>query len=314
MGEGATLGEGARPRVSAIVCTYNRAGRLERCLRSLACQVPPPGGLEIVVVDDGSADGTARLCERLAGEVANLRYVSCGANRGLATARNVGMRAARGDLLLYTDDDCTAEEDWALRMSEALEREPLVAGAVGSAPGGYVQLCHNVGHFYGYMPCQPARPVVTMAGANMGFRRADLERLDGFGEGIRCAEDMELALRAREQGYRPVFCPQAVVLHDPGRNSLRGILHYAMKHAASTVHLRNEHRALLHTPWLLRSPVLLVLASPVVALVVTLRIYLSAGALARRAYTAPVVYALKVAWCVGAARGLRSPSEVYQNA
>lgn len=314
MGEGATPSDAARPRVSAIVCTYNRAERLERCLRSLARQTPPAGGLEIVVVDDGSTDGTQQMCVRLAGEMPNLRYVSCGANGGLASARNVGLRAARGELLLYTDDDCIAEQDWAVRMSEALEREPMVAGAVGSAPGGYVQLCHNVGHFYGYMPCQRARAVVTMAGANMGFRRADLERVGGFGEGIRCAEDMEMTLRARELGYRPVFCPQAVVLHDPGRNSLRANLRYAMRHAASTVHLRNRYRAMLHTPWLLRSPALLVLASPAVALLVTLRIYLSCGALARRIHTAPVVYALKVAWCVGAARGLREPQEVYQNA
>ncbi len=314
MAEPETSEAGARPLVSAIVCTYNRAQRLERCLRALARQVPPPGGLEVLVVDDASADETPQVCQRLAGQMPNLRYVSCGENGGLASARNVGLRAARGELLLYVDDDCIAQEDWALRMSEALEREPLVAGAVEAAPGGYVQLCHNVAHFYGYMPCQPAGPSFSMAGANMGFRRADLERLGGFKDGVRCAEDMEMALRARAGGYSPRLCPRAVVLHDPGRNSWRVIFRYAMRAAATTVHLRNRHRAMLGTPWLMRSPVLLVLASPVIALVVTLRIYLSSAALARRFYTAPVVYALKVAWCIGAARSLHKAREVYQNA
>jgi len=314
------MAEDARPKaaegplVSAIVCTYNRAQRLERCLRALGRQRPLPGGLEILVVDDGSTDETPQLCRRLAEELPNLRYVSCGVNKGLGTGRNVGMRAARGKLLLYTDDDCIAQEDWALRMSEALCREPMVAGAVATAPGGYVQLCHNVAHFYGYMPCHAAGPSYSMAGANMGFRRGDLERLGGFSEGMRCAEDMEIALRARERGYQLCFCPQAVVLHDPGRSSWRVIFRYAMRHAATTVHLRNRHRALLRTPWLMRSPGLLVAASPAIALVVTLRIFLSSGMLARRFYTAPVVYGLKVAWCIGAARGLRNPPEVYQKA
>jgi len=314
MADGERAGACARPLVSAIVCTYNRAERLERCVRALGRQRPPAGGLEVVVVDDGSTDETPRVCRRLAEEMPNLRYVSCGENRGLGSGRNLGMRTARGDLLLYTDDDCIAQEDWALRMAETLERHPVVAGAVAMAPGGFVQLCHNVGQFYGYMPCHRAGPAFSMAGANMGFRRGVLERLGGFGEGIRCAEDMEMALRARSQGYQPYFSPDAVVVHDPDRRSMRVIFRYAMQHAAATVHLRNRHRAMLRTPWLLQSPALLLAASPLIALVVTMRILLSSGVLARRFYTAPVVYALKVAWCIGAARGLLNPPEVCQNA
>jgi GT2 family glycosyltransferase len=307
MAEVEKAGEGARPAVSAIVCTYNRAGRLERALRALGRQTPPPGGMEIVVVDDGSTDETPQVCERLAGEMANLRYVSVGANRGLSRARNKGAAEARGEFLLYTDDDCIPEPDWAVRMAQSLQEEPVMAGAVATTYGDYVQLCHNIAQVYGFMPCQRAGPVALLAGANMGFWRGALEEVGGFREDLRYAEDMDFALRARAHGYRPYFNPDAVVTHEPGRTTLRAVFAYAMTHAASTIHLRNAYRSTMGTPFVLRSPVLLLCAAPVIALAATLRIYLSSAALARRFATAPVVYALKVAWCVGAARGLRHP-------
>jgi cellulose synthase/poly-beta-1,6-N-acetylglucosamine synthase-like glycosyltransferase len=216
--------------------------------------------------------------------------------------------------LLYTDDDCIPRPDWALRMVEALSQEPVVAGAVTPSHGSFVQLCHNVAQFAGYMPCRKAGPVAFMAGANMGLRRSVLEEAGGFCEGMRCAEDMELCLRLRARGYRPHFSPDAVVAHDPDRRRLPVIFRYAMEHAATTVQLRDKHRSMLRTPFVLRSPLLLLAASPAIALVVTVRIFLGSGAPARHFYTAPVVYALKVAWCIGAARGLRHPVEVYQNA
>lgn len=307
-------GECARPAVSAIVCTYNRAGRLERALRALGRQTPPPGGMEIVVLDDGSTDETPQVCARLAGELGNLVYVSGGANGGLSRARNMGAAAARGEFLLFIDDDCIAEPDWAVRMTESLRAEPVVAGAIGTLYGDYVQLCHNIAQLHGFMPCQKAGKVALMAGANMGFRRAALEEVGGFREGLRYAEDMDIALRAREHGYRPYLNPDAVVTHDPDRSTFRAIFAYAAAHAARTIHLRNAHRASLRTPFVLRSPVLLLCASPVIALAVTLRIYLSSAALARRFTTAPVVYALKVAWCIGAAQGLRHPPATPETA
>ena len=258
MGEGATLGEGARPRVSAIVCTYNRAERLERCLRALACRCRRRAAPR----DRGRGrrlDGRHAAALRAAGRrvAATCATSPAAPTAALPRPATVGVKAARGELLLFTDDDCIPQEDWALRMAEALERQPLVAGAVAAAPGGFVQLCHNVAQFYGNMPCRPAGPAASIAGANMGFRRDALAELGGFAERIRCAEDMEIALRARARGCPPHFCPEAVVLHDPGRHSVRAMFRHATEHAAATVHLRNRDRQLLRTPWLLRSPVLL---------------------------------------------------------
>jgi GT2 family glycosyltransferase len=302
---------GSVPSVSVVICTHNRAGRLERALRALGAQRRPAGGFEIVVVDDGSSDETPQVCRRLAARMPDLRYVSTGENLGLSPARNRGVAAARGDLILFVDDDCIPAPDWVLRMTESLRRRPVVAGAVATPSGGFAKLCHNVAQFYGFMPCQRAGPVALIAGANMGFRREVLEDVGGFRDSRGYAEDIEFILRARARGYAPYFDPRAIVTHDPDRSTLRGIFAYSASHAASTVHLRNTYRDVLHTPGLLRSPVLLLAAAPAIALAVTLRIYLSSPWLARCFWTAPIVYGLKFAWCVGAAQGLRHPPVEY---
>ena len=292
--------------VSVIVCTRNRARLLSRNLESLARQDLPATEFETIVVDDGSEDDTAAVCESARRELRNLRYVATGAHVGLARARSVGVQAAGSDYLLFTDDDCIARSDWARRMRDALRTEEIVAGAVDSPRDNYLKLCHNIAQFHEFMPGRKAGPGTFIAGANMGFRRSVLDALNGFDCTARCAEDMELILRACSREHRPHFLPEAVVTHDPERTSLRSIFRYAVEHAATTIHLRNRYRRILRTPFLLRSPLLLIIAAPVIALKVTADVYFRNPLVARLFWTMPTVYALKVAWCFGAARGLRA--------
>ena len=98
------------PRYSVVVPAYQAAGTLDACLAALARQTVPPGSYEVIVVDDGSTDGTASIAE--AAGVTLLRQDHAGA----AAARNCGAVAARGDLLLFTD--C------GLRPRAELDRRP----------------------------------------------------------------------------------------------------------------------------------------------------------------------------------------------
>jgi hypothetical protein len=86
---------------------------------------------------------------------------------------------------------------------------------------------------------------------------------------------------------------------------LAAVLKHASEHASKTILLHNQYDALLQTPFVLRSPGLILLAAPLIALVVTLGIYANSPGLVRYSWTAPLVYAQKLAWCWGAARGLR---------
>ena len=290
---------------SVIICTYNRAHLVKRVLHSLARQTIRPEEFEVVVVDDGSRDNTAEVCNALHSELPNLKYISMGRNTGLARARNVGIAASTGDYLLFTDDDCIAAENWVECLRDALGGEKIVAGAVASTTTDFMKLCHNIAQFHAFMPGQKAGPKEMLAGANMAFRRSVLSELEGFQAGILCADDTELALRARAKGYRTFFAPDAIVTHDPERNTLSFAVQYAASHASATIHLRNHYRALLKTPFIFRSAGLILAMAPLIALKVTAGIYLRNPSLARFLRTAPFVYVLKLAWCWGAARGLQ---------
>ena len=291
--------------VSVIICTYNRAHLLERALRSLACQTMESEDFEVVVVNDGSTDETAQVCEAMGREMLNLQYAASEKNMGTPSAANLGIRSSSGDYIIFTDDDCIPRKDWVERMKEALDREPVVAGAVASPTSHFVKLCHNIAEFPAVMAGKKSGHVDFIAGANMGFRRSILEELDGFLTPL-LALDMELILRARERGYRIYYAKDAIVTHDPNRISFRNIFRYSFMHAMVTIVLRNKYRELLRTPFVLRSPLLLLLASPLIAFVVTARIYLTNPAIRKHLFTVPVVFGLKVAWCWGAARGLLS--------
>jgi glycosyltransferase involved in cell wall biosynthesis len=287
-----------------VVCTHNRAGPLGRLLESLSRQALAADQFEVIVVDDGSSDQTGSVCEAWQRKTANLRYVRNGSTMGLAAARNRAIAAASADRIVFTDDDCIARADWVGKMRDALEREPMVAGAVDTPTSNYFQLCHNIMQFSRFMPGQKEGVVRFAAGANMGCRRALLEQMGGFRQVAPQGEDMEFAFRAALQGYRPRLIPDAVVNHDPERRDLTAILRRAVGQGASSVLLRHRYRSLLRTPFVLRSAALLFLGAPLIALKATADTYVGRWRPPRWLATLPTVYLLKLAWCMGAARSL----------
>lgn len=110
------------PDVTVVVCTRDRLRELERCLTALTAQRYPH--FDILVVDNGTADGIADLCR--ARGVAWIREP----HPGLTRARNLGARAARGEIVAYIDDDAIAERDWLGALVRPFA-DPHVAAAAG---------------------------------------------------------------------------------------------------------------------------------------------------------------------------------------
>lgn len=298
------------PRIDVIICTFNRAEYLPRLLNALGVQTAPPSSFEILIVDDGSTDGTENMCRDIARTIPNLQYERALRNQGLAKSRNLGITLSKAPLLAFIDDDCIPARDWVERMIAALDKHSIVAGAIESPTEDFWKLCHNIGQFHPFLGSRKARKTRFIAGANMGFQRRVLESIGGFEPERRMAEDMECVLRAGRAGIDVAFRPEAVVMHDPPRTGLREIIRYAAHHARTTVHLRRDYRTELGTPALALSPAVLLLASPIIAILTTCKIFLSDPVLLRRHMAAfPVVCALKLAWCVGACQGLLARKE-----
>jgi glycosyltransferase involved in cell wall biosynthesis len=295
--------------ISVIICTYKRAHLLKRVLQSLCCQTIPVDQFEVIVVDDGSRDKTGEIWALFRQQLPSLRYVNTEENHGLGSALNVGIIAATGEYLLFTDDDCIPQNDWIECMHTALQDEPIVAGSVASLTDSYFKLCHNIATFHQVMPGQQAGFVELLAGANMGMHRTVFKTVGMFQEGRRTASDMEWTLRARAKGYRIYLASDAVVMHDPERTTFATLVKYAVKHASVTILLRQQYRALLQTPFVLRSPGILLCCAPLIALKVTLDTYLGNARLIKFWRTAPVTYLLRIAWCWGAIAGLREKTD-----
>jgi GT2 family glycosyltransferase len=116
----------APPQFSVIVCSLNGERVLPTCLGSLARLAPEPTH-EVVIVNNGSTDATPLLVER---DFPAFRLVSAPRNLGFGGGNNLGLRAARGRVLILLNDDTEVPPDWLARLAPAFERDPRV-GAVG---------------------------------------------------------------------------------------------------------------------------------------------------------------------------------------
>lgn len=289
---------------SIVICTYNRAKLLKRLLMSLQYQTIPSHHFEIVLIDDGSTDETPQVCRHFITVFPNVSYIRNGKNLGLTKARNAGISTASTDKILFTDDDCIPAKDWIEKTCVALEAHPIIAGAVGSPSFSFMQTCLNIAGFHQFLPGRKRRYTKFIAGANMAFQRDALKKLGGFRGTLRCAEDMDLALRAVKEKSTILFEPDSNVMHHHVRKRFKSVFSYYVYHGSKSIILRQRYRHFMWTPFVLQSPLLLILGAPMIALMVTMEIYLRNPRLARLLHTAPLVYILKLAWCWGAARGL----------
>ena len=208
--------------LSVIIPTYNRRESLRRCLDSLTAQVEPPP-FEVIVVDDGSEDGTA---ETLA------RYQACYSmgvltteRAGPATARNLGAAEAGGGYLLFIDDDVVTHPDLlATHMStHRAEPEAVVVGPMISPAGerlsSWVRWEQEVldKQYAAMLKGEWTPSPRQFYTANASLARRHFEASGGFDSTYRRAEDVELGYRLRDMGLRFVFQPDAVVTHYAGR-------------------------------------------------------------------------------------------------
>ncbi len=204
----------AAPAASVILVTRDRREELEAALDSLAAQ---DGAFEVIVVDDGSRDGTHAMLARRPDVVAIRREASGGPGR----ARNDGAARARGRALVFLDSDCCALPGWLPAMLAPLERPEV--GAVGGAEALDPEepLLGRVFHFVLTSPLTTGRIRGGLGGRaaryrprsySLAVRRADFERVGGFAP-MRHGEDIDFAMRIERLGLGLVHAPDARVRH-----------------------------------------------------------------------------------------------------
>ena len=215
--------------VSVVICTRNRARVLHASLESVAVAARACNGIEaeLVVVDNASSDDTGAVVSSWA-ETAGLRVTLVhAARKGLAAARNAGVRAARGTVLTFTDDDCRLAPDYLRTLRDLSARGPGMA-----VLGGRVDLGDPADlPFTIKTDPTPAtydggrHPGGFIHGCNMAMTRATFDRIgtfdERFGAGAPCeaGEDTDYLYRAYLAGIAVEYAPSLVVTHHHGRRN-----------------------------------------------------------------------------------------------
>ncbi len=211
-------GEGPRrPFLTLVICTYNREDILKSILEDLARQTADRRDFEVLIVDNGSTDGTAARARAFCESHANARHV-IEPRQGLAHARNRGWREGRGRYIGYLDDDCRLRAGWlaaAIELARSAEAAlfggPYLPFFLTQKPPWYRYGGHDQG--------DRARPLGEgefLDGANLFVRRDVLDRLGGFdvrlgmnGPALGYGEETEFQRRLRR------LAPDERILYEP---------------------------------------------------------------------------------------------------
>ena len=214
--------------ISLIICTRNRAEPLSRCLAAVAAIVHDDYW-ELVVVDNGSTDGTLAVIRSFA-KIQDLHVVAVSQPvPGLSNARNAGVAAARGDLILFTDDDCYVAPNHldAARAAFADPAIGFVTGRVRLFDPDDALVTINESTVPERFPARAFLATGLVKGANLGFRRTALDRIApagqvfdpllGAGARFPAGEDSDAAQRVALAGWAGAYDPAMVVFHHHGR-------------------------------------------------------------------------------------------------
>lgn len=192
-------------KATVVVGTYNRINYLKKCLDSLLRL--DFSEYEIIIVNDGSADGTKEFLDSLHND--RIKVFHHEHNRGASIARNTGIEHAQGNIIVFTDDDCVVDKNWLKELLYGFTDE-----SIGLVIG---QIFYINKHYHGYFPerlvsNKDAKWPMT---ANVAYRKKVFEVCGGFDERFFYYnnEDSEMAIRAVSKGFSFKRSPQAVVYH-----------------------------------------------------------------------------------------------------
>jgi GT2 family glycosyltransferase len=214
------------PALTLVICTANRANDLAFALENLTkLRLPPGRSVQFIVVDNGSTDATQAVLTAASQRLPFPLEILYEPQRGLARARNLALKHARGEVIAWTDDDCIVAEDWLERLLGHFDADSSL-----EVLGGRVELFDPT-HFPMTVKTDTVPrtmdlrncPGDFLLGCNMACRRRVIDRIGGFdsrfgaGAPLHAAEDTDFVYRALRTGSHIAYEPDVVVYHNHQR-------------------------------------------------------------------------------------------------
>lgn len=195
--------------ISIVIPTYNRSKLVTRAIESVLAQTYPHDAFEVIVVDDGSSDGTSEIIQRLYGD--RIRLLSRASNSGVSAARNVGIDAANYDLIAFLDSDDIWFRQKLEKQVETMQDKRVVlcySNWFQPAVFGSIDRFSTIGlRFvdYAYTFDTPLQTLLRPQGSGIWtstciVRKEHLRRCGGFDERMKICEDLRLWIRLATQG------------------------------------------------------------------------------------------------------------------
>lgn len=253
--------------LSIIILSYNTKELTFRCIKSVIeqCQKElAEGRIEIIVVDNNSADDSTSVISNLKAQNENLKLIQSKENLGFGKGANLGAGNAKGKYVLFLNSDTEAQDNGFLQMINFLDKNPDIAILGGKLYNADGSPQPSTGKFYsltnliimllglerlGFLRSSPnkTQKVDWVSGACMMVRRDIFDKLEGFDENFfMYMEDMEICFRAKKLGFSTYFYPSLKLKHKSLGSSNRtfaiiniykGVLHFYSKHKSHPEYL-----------------------------------------------------------------------------
>lgn len=240
----------------------------------------------------------------LADEKSPIRFLDTVQPVNASSARNLGIQAAKYDLLVFLDSDCLPQPSWLAEHLHAQETgHAVVGGGVLASGSNYWGLSYNLSLFHEFLANDKVGPRDYLPTLNLSVHKGVIEVVGGLNENLARGQDIEWTVRMRCKGYQPFFWPPAAIQHAHTRTTFSQVWRDCARSGYYMRQIRLKNLETMQAPFWLRYRWMILVFSPLIAAGVTGRILMKRPFLFKKYWqTFPAIYLTKIAWCWGASQ------------
>ena len=277
-------------RVAVLIPTVAES-TLEEVIRRTRQELP---SAEIILISSDPVHALAKEYGTRFLEFSERTWKSIGINQAVSVTNK--------DWFVVVDADAIPAPGWGRGMLRAFSLgHTFFTGSVDLSAGNYWMRAYNVSLLHEFSTGKPPSNRKHIPAISMGFTREFFDKNGPLLETINRSEDYEWSLRAFKNGLTPFFTPEPVVKHVPvNKSTFRDFWKFWVLSGPDNIRIRHLYAAIVRTPFLMRWPLFILIFSPILALIPTLRIFKTSPRLIlHNLELLPAIYLSKFAWCLG---------------